>query len=202
MSYWTYITGVVEVSPCGETQPQKRYVLDTVLAHLPVVSGSERDMKVHVVQQYGHTRASSCDEFGDSLWYRRCADNDGWMKTQDLYTLVLEASLRDRTFEETKRELCRWLNRLAKRVWVRDILVRLTGEDRTLVIGDPEPYDQMYEPFSYMEESNGVPNWVEYLLWDPAKDSRYPLKLMYKYYSDPENDVEYMRRLVWEREER
>ena len=41
MSHWTFITGVVEVTPAGETQPQLRYVLDTVLEHLPVVSGSE-----------------------------------------------------------------------------------------------------------------------------------------------------------------
>ena len=39
MSHWTFITGVVEVTPAGETQPQLRYVLDTVLEHLPVVSG-------------------------------------------------------------------------------------------------------------------------------------------------------------------
>ncbi len=49
MSHWTYISGIVEVCPIGNTQPQKRYILDTVLEHLPVVSGSEGNMKVHVV---------------------------------------------------------------------------------------------------------------------------------------------------------
>lgn len=67
MSYWTYISGIVEVCPIGNTQPQKRYILDTVLEHLPVVSGSEGNMKVHVVQQYGHDSASSCNEFDEPL---------------------------------------------------------------------------------------------------------------------------------------
>lgn len=62
-------------------------------------------MKVHVVQQYGHDSASSCNEFDEPLWPRRDADNNGWLETQSRYTLVLEASLRDREFDETKREL-------------------------------------------------------------------------------------------------
>ena len=70
MSHWTYVSGIVEVRPIGNTQPQKRYILDTVLEHLPVVSGSEGNMKVHVVQQYGHDCSSSCNEFDEPLWPR------------------------------------------------------------------------------------------------------------------------------------
>ena len=51
MSYWTYINGTVTVSPIGRTQAEKRYVLDTVLSHLPVVTGSERDMNVYIIQK-------------------------------------------------------------------------------------------------------------------------------------------------------
>ena len=51
MSYWTYITGVIEVCPMGRTQPEKRYILDTVLEHLPKVTGSERNMSIHIVQK-------------------------------------------------------------------------------------------------------------------------------------------------------
>ena len=54
MSWWTYVHGTIVVSPMGRTQAEKRYILDTVLEHLPVVSGSERDIKkkeliVHVL---------------------------------------------------------------------------------------------------------------------------------------------------------
>ena len=112
---------------------------------------------------------------------------------------VLEARLRDREFDETKRELNKWLNRLAKRVLVTDILVKLSGGGRTLVLDDPEPYSQMTEPFSWWKESGGKPAWVEYLLWESAPGTRYPLKLMYKYYEDPEISAELARRLAWER---
>ena len=54
MSSWTYIQGTITVSPIGRTQAEKRYILDTVLAHLPIVSGSKRDMNVYVIQKNGH----------------------------------------------------------------------------------------------------------------------------------------------------
>ena len=62
MSNWSYIQGTITASPIGRTQAQKRYILDTVLAHLPIVSGSERDMNVYVIQKNGHN--NSC-----SWWY-------------------------------------------------------------------------------------------------------------------------------------
>ena len=43
MSWWTYINGTITVSPMGRTQAEKRYILETVLDHLPLVTGSERD---------------------------------------------------------------------------------------------------------------------------------------------------------------
>ena len=46
MSFWTYLTGTVTVRPMGRTQAEKRYILDTVLEHLPLVTGSEKDMNV------------------------------------------------------------------------------------------------------------------------------------------------------------
>ena len=73
------------------------------------------------------------------------------------------------------------------------------GSAVTLVLDDPEPYSQMTEPFSWWKESGGKPAWVEYLLWESAPGTRYPLKLMYKYYEDPEISAELARRLAWER---
>lgn len=67
MSSWTYIQGTITVSPIGRTQAEKRYILDTVLAHLPIVSGSEKDMDVYVIQKNGHNSSCSCDEFGEEL---------------------------------------------------------------------------------------------------------------------------------------
>lgn len=64
MSWWSYIHGTIVVSPTGRTQAEKRYVLDTVLDHLPQVTGSEGDMNVYVIQKNGHNSSCSHDEFG------------------------------------------------------------------------------------------------------------------------------------------
>ena len=53
MSSWTYVHGTIVASPPGRTQHEKRYILETVLDHLPVVTGSERDMEVYVIQKRG-----------------------------------------------------------------------------------------------------------------------------------------------------
>ena len=203
MSAWTYITGAITVFPLGYTNPQKRYVVDTVLEHLPRVTGSEGNMRVHVVRQHGHDGSSSHNEFDEPV--QRDADSDGWMRTQSSYILVVEAALRDRFFQDTFMEFNKWLNRLAKRLDVSDIIVRIDGYDaknyqkKSFVISDPTPYAKMAEDPSWMNES-GEPCWAEYLMWDKAKGMNYPMKLAYKYYNDPENDAEVERRRAYERE--
>ena len=199
MSYWTYIRGVIDVKPMGRTQPEKRYILDTILEHLPKVTGSEQNMYVKVIQKDGYNCSSSCNEFGEYIPGRMS-------KTSDTYHIVIDGDLRDRTFEETLRELNKWLNRLAKRTIISDICIKLTGykamsstyEPTTLVISDPKPYKQMEEWPSWCEESHGEPAWAEYLMWESAKNSWYPMKLAYKYYDDPENDAEVERRMAYE----
>lgn len=203
MSYWTYVTGVITVSPLGRTQPEKRYILDTVLAHLPVVTGSEKNMRSHVIQKSGTNGSSGCNEFGESLWFRRDADCDGWMRTQDEYFLVLEGDLRDRMYEDTFKELNKWINRLAKRVEIHDILVRLDGysmndgKTKSWVFNDAKAYGDMMELPSWCKQSGGELAWAEYLMWDSARNMDYPMKLAYKYYDDPENDAEVRRRMAY-----
>ena len=195
MSSWTYITGVIKTIPMGRTQHEKRYILDTILDHMPRVSGSEQDMHVHVIQKHGHNSSCSHNEFGECI---RWKDNE----TQSDYFVVIEAALRDRYFEETLRELNKWLNRFAKRAGIEEILIKLSGYDsgrqwRELVISNPKPYEQMVEWPSWSDRSNGEPAWCEYLMWDYAKDSWYPMTLGYKYFNDPENDAEVERRMKY-----
>ena len=173
MSWWTYVNGLIMVEPAGCTQPEKRYVLETVLAHLPKVTGSEEDMKIHIVQKEGYSGSANFNEFFETV-YREA------FKTQDYYYLILEGQFRDRMYEQTFRELNKFLNRLAKRVYVDDILIRLTGWDKEIVISNSDPYQDMYE---YSADSNkDEPAWWEYLLWDrdPSGGS-YPEKLTHKY---------------------
>ncbi len=203
MSSWTYIRGVIEVEPMGETQPQKRYILDTILNHLPLVTGSERDMEVYVIQPNGHNESSDCDEFGYSTnnlvdWNGRKTSH-GWLEKQSRYLLILDASLRDRQFEYTFQELMKWMTRLSKRIEVCGLLLSVSDYSKRIILSDYEPFLKMFECPSWCNEHH-EPAWWEFMIWDKMKDSQYPMILGYKYFDDPENNAEVMRRMVFQRE--
>ena len=171
MSYWTYINGVITVSPMGRTQAEKRYVLETVLDHLPIVTGSERNMDVYIVQKNGGSSISSCDEFGlrtnnltDRYGYKT---SDGWLRCQDEYLLVVNGSLRDSEFERTVKEFNKFLCRLSKRVMIEDILVRVKGYGKEALFKNIEPYEEMFETPSWIDENSH--NWCEYLMWERSE---------------------------------
>ena len=199
MSYWTHITGTITVAPMGRTQAEKRYILETVLEHLPLVTGSERDMNVHIVQKANTNSSCSCDEFGMTTnnlkdWYGHSNRRRGWLNTQDEYIIVVEGDFRDRLFDDTYREFIKWLCRLAKRVDVCGVLVNIDSSDKgSRIICEIGKYDNAfakmfeYPSWSYANKDKSI-NWCEYLMWDKHKESDMPAILAYKYYNDPEND--------------
>lgn len=195
MSYWTYINGNITVSPMGRTQAEKRYILETVLDHLPFVTGSEKNMDVYIIQKKGYNSSSSHTEFGEYGGYRNWKTLS--TEVQDKYILVVDASLRDREFEQTYKEFQKWLCRLAKRVDIEDVLVEVSGYEKSTIIRNPRlkgkqswetMYGQMNEKptWCYNDGEIHEPNWCEYLMWDRAKDSMFPMMLGYKYFNDEE----------------
>ena len=207
MSSWSYIRGTIEVRPMGRTQAERTYILSTVLDHLPVVAGSEEDMQIFVNLEKGDNESSSCDEHGmetnnlkDRYGNR---DRRGWLRLQSSYHLDIIAYLRDVEFDEAYRAFMKWLCRLAKRVQVEDVLVRVyDGYKRALIdtphLGVDNKYLAMFEPPTWCSDSNDEypePNWCEYLMWDRAYDSDYPMMLGYKYFNDKDNDNEVERRI-------
>ena len=198
MSFWTYIQGTVTVCPMGRTQPEKRYILETVLNHLPIVSGSEGDRNTYIIQKNGYSSSCSCDEFGESTnnlidRYGYKSRSRGWLKTQDEYILVVSAALRDREFEQTYREFIKWLVRLAKRISCEDVLVSIKGYDKSTIIKGDEFMDLFEKPSWW--NNTGEVNWTEFMMWNRAKGSSYPMTLAYKYFNDEENDKEVERRM-------
>lgn len=192
MSSWTYIRGTIHVRPFGRTQAEKTYILQTVIDHLPRVTGSEGDMDVYTIKKNGTSSSCSVDEFGmtTNLLTDRYGDRsrDGWLRTQDEYILVVDASLRDRCFDETFKEFQNWLCRLAKRIEVFDVFVEIKSCERSCIIQDKNlAYLKMFESPSWCND-NGDPNWCEYLMWKPMDSSWFPRVLGYKYYNDADND--------------
>lgn len=212
MSWWTYVNGTVTVNPMGRTQAEKRYILETVLDHLPFVTGSERDMNVYIIQKNGYNSSSSHTEFGVYGGYLGWPKNNQSLDTQDEYILVVNGAFRDRMFEQTYREFQKWLCRLAKRVDVDDVLVEITGWEQSALIRNPRlsrkkccetVYGQMFErpTWCYDDDEFHEPNWCEYLMWDRAKDYDYPMMLAYKYFNDKDNDEEVERRIRYRESE-
>ena len=131
MSMWTYINGTVSVSVPGRSQEECDHILKSIIEHLPVVTGSERDMEIFVNQSNRKNTACCSDEFGYQIY-----NNE--------YILTCNAELRDREYYKTLKELSKWLCRLAKRVMVDGILLKLNDWNRHYVIDDSTPYELMY----------------------------------------------------------
>lgn len=181
MSSWVNINGIVRVLPLGRTMAEERYILETVLDHLPVVTGSERDMTVQIVKADQYFRSSSqinefgehCNNLNDIRYNKKDCSDDGFF-------LVLDGALRDREFSQSYRELMRWLCRLAKRVIVCKVLVEIECRGRTEIITDKnEAFFQMFET-GIWASGNGEPTWCEYLMWTEAESGK-PMILEYKY---------------------
>lgn len=192
MSYWTYVTGVIQISVLGYTQKQKEYIIDMVLRHLPKVTGSERDMDIHSIKCSGYNESSSVDEFDVHVYnYLHYVD------LQSQYLLVVEGALRDRTFEQTYREFVRWLTRLAKRVVVDDVLVKIFDpyNNNSIITNNNDAFGQMYEWGSWMNDT-GVPTWTEFMLWDTDGLDNYPLTLLARE-GDEDAIQELVRRRQW-----
>lgn len=152
MSNWTYIRGLIELDVPGRTQAEMDYILQTVIDHLPKVTGSEGAMDIHIVRAYGHNSWQNFDEF-----YNRVED----FKTQSRYFLVLDGSLRDRYYEDTFKELNKFLNRLAKRLIVDSAYVRLND------IGinyNSYTFTNVNNCYGNMFDSDNP--WYSYLMWE------------------------------------
>lgn len=150
MSMWTYIRGLIELDVPGRTQAEKDYILQTVIDHLPKVTGSERNMEIHTVRAYGHDMWSNRDELDNlSLDF----------KTQSKYFLVLDGSLRDRHYEDTFKELNKFLNRLAKRIYIESMYINLLGIF-------PQSYMFTNENDCYSRMFDNENPWYDYLMWE------------------------------------
>ena len=198
MSMWTYITGTIQISVPGRTQAECDYILKTILNHLPRVTGSEGDMELYINNRDCKTY-SSCDEFAectDNLidWYGYKNRSNGWLQYSNRYILTVDGHLRDRTFSETVREFMKWIDRLAKRLSIDDILIKISTYGDQLVIDNADKFIDMIEYPSWCNDT-GEPAWWEYLMWHRWGDTPIPLEHVVKYYENEKADKEWIKRL-------
>lgn len=158
MSSWTYVQGLIELGVPGRTQAEKDYILQTVIDHLPKVTGSEGNMDIHTVRAYGHNMWSNRDEL-DNL------NLD--FKTQSRYFLVLDGHLRDRQYADTFKEINKFLNRLAKRLRVDSLHVQLNTYNHFYTF---DSKNDCYENNCYGNMFDGKNPWYDYLMWEWKDD--------------------------------
>ena len=141
-------------------------------------------MQVYVIQESGHTIVSTHDEFIQKTnnlrqigWDCMTHSRHGFMYIQSQYLLVVDGALRNRDFETTYREFMKWITRLAKRVSVDDVLVRVYDENKSSLVNDcGERFLAMYELPSWAR-GDGHSNWTEYMMWVCSEDEAMPHKL-------------------------
>lgn len=149
MSSWTYVRGMISVDPVGETTAEKVFVVQTVLDHLPTVTGSEKNLFVYVTPSmyYG---LSCREDSGYGYRSRRVAPH---------FLITVEGDLRDREFNQTKAEVMRWICRLGKRLFITDICLTVRDQcGRKVVLTDERPLLDLYEGPHWIVKY-GKPKW-------------------------------------------
>jgi len=154
MSCWTYVTGVIEVDTCGRSDAEAMYLAQTVVNHLPRISGSERNVEYYLSRPSGYCVSSNVDEFDQpsNLYDDR---HFRMFTTQDRILITIHGNLRDRMFKQTLCETTKMLARLSSRLWVLNCLVRVKSDmGKTFIFDNPE-----------WVRHREITDWAPRLLW-------------------------------------
>ncbi len=135
MSLWTYVTGVIEVDTFGRSDAEAMYLAQTVINHLPRITGSEGNAEFYLSRPKGYNCSSNVDERDQcsNLYddrYRRM------FRTQSRILIAVHGALRDRMFRQTLHETTKMLARLSSRLWIRDCLVRVKSDTNQSFVFD------------------------------------------------------------------
>ena len=162
MSSWTYVHGSILVDTCSRSTPETLYKVQTVLNHLPRISGSEGPAKFYPILLDGHSYSSTHDEFErfSNLGDRRNS-RYGCFETQSRCLIVLHGGLRDRMFEQTLYETTKALSRLSSRLLVQECLITVNGFDKDFLFNNPEWLQDNYDS-----------TWTSDLLWEFKDEER------------------------------
>ena len=159
MSDWAYVIGIVRARVPSRTDAETMYIAQTVVNHLPKISGSEGSAKIHVHLEDGHSGSSNVDEFDQfSDLYD---EEEGLFRRQNMVLITISGRLRDVEFEDATGGVNKFLCRLAKRLEVDDCSVRVKSCGRDYVFTNKNAWLEKMYP-DYDDEQ-----WTDYLRWEP-----------------------------------
>ena len=142
MSRWTKVSGVINVETFGKTTFHSLSIVDSVLAHLPKIEGSEGPAAVFVNQERKPNYYSSHNELYE------LARN---FEATTTAIITLTGSLRDVSAKEMYRQIIKWLNRLSRRICVETVTISVSDRDNSFIIHDPQ----------YILETEVDSSWIE-----------------------------------------
>ncbi len=150
MSVWTHVNGVIEVDTLARSSAEAMYLAQTVVNHLPKISGSEGPAEYYLNLVSGYNMASTCDEFDRRSNLHRS------FESQTRVLITIDGHLRDREFRRTLFETTKALARLSSRLWVLSCTVAVNGDYQdSYVFNNPE----------WILEREQT-DWAKNLLWD------------------------------------
>ena len=158
MSRWTAVNGIVNVDTFGKTTFHSLYIIESVLAHLPKIEGSEGSPSVFINQRDFPNCYSSHNELGE------LSDD---FEANTLITLTLTGSLRDVSSKEIYRQTIRWLNRLSRRVCVESVTISIDDGENSFIIHNPQYILKIEVDSSWIE------GYQELVISGKGKDYKY-----------------------------
>lgn len=138
MSMWTYVRGMILADTYALYTPAALYRAQSVIDHLPRITGSEGSAEFYVTGRRGYNIVSYCDELfqQSNLGGGRFGDR---FESQSEVLITICGNLRDRTFHQTLHETTKALSRLASRLDVETCLVSVQGDcGSRFLFEDPE----------------------------------------------------------------
>lgn len=157
MSSWTYVHGMAEIDVSAGTNAEAIFKAQTIVSHLPRITGSEGPARWTVVPITDWANWSSqrdeLDHRSNLGVRQRWGSYD--FETQTRVLLMLSGDLRDRYFGQTLYETTKCLARLASRTVVRHCLVRVSHWDQTYIFSDPAWIVEQ----GYSDWAEGLVNW-------------------------------------------
>lgn len=137
MSDWTYVNGIIQVDTMAKTTAQAIFIANTVIDHLPAITGSEGDVSYYTISPKGYNCSSNADEFNQfsNLKYR---NYNRLFNYKSNVLIVLNGQLRDRSFDKTLKETSKVLSRLSVRLYIVECLVSVCSYGKNFVFNNPD----------------------------------------------------------------
>lgn len=137
MSHWTHITACFSIDT-GITEPKMklRKIVKGFLENAPKITGSERDADIFINIQGGYnwtishdcTHCKHMDEFKTLGYCEVPKNHDCSANYQSCIVISIQGDLRDRTKNETQKEVDDFIKYISKEYEIRDYSLNIESE--------------------------------------------------------------------------